>query len=114
LGSWAARTRAAYRANRLADNQVTALDALGFAIDPVAANWEHAFSVAARFAAEHGHLRPASDFRSQDVTLADWLAKQRQHRRRGTLPADYEARLTALGIQWEIPQPTWEQRLDEL
>jgi len=113
LGSWVSATRTAYREQRLAPDRVIALHKIDFVVDAIAQKWERGFAVAAAFHAEHGHLRPPSEYRRDDVTLAKWLGKQRTAHTRGTLSADRQDRLTAIGMIWERTS-AWQDSLPAL
>lgn len=101
LGTWASGIRVAYRDVRLSEAQIAQLDTVGFNPDARQALWEHQFSVAEKFYRAYGHLEPPQGYRSEEVSLGPWLSQHRIARRNGTLDPDREARLTAIGMEWQ-------------
>ncbi|UJW28720.1 Helicase associated domain protein [Saccharothrix sp. AJ9571] len=115
LGAWVSSVRTALRTGNLATDQAEALDKIGFGVDIHTARWEHAFAVATTFAAEHGHLEPARDFRRDEVSLQLWLYQQRKARAANTLDPAREARLTAIGMRWHHKNShAWDERLAQI
>ncbi|MBF6425660.1 hypothetical protein GV791_26690 [Nocardia cyriacigeorgica] len=105
LGSWLHRCRQAHRDGTLADYRAAALRALGVDLglsrsEQLAENLETWLRALAAFREEHGHVRvPVAYVTSDGRKLGSWLATCRTSHRKGTLPVERTADLTALGVE---------------
>ena len=87
--------------DKLTDDQIAQLDALGMDWDPAQTRWNANLAALTRFHAEYGHLDVPDDYTSDHgVQLAPMINYYRVQHRRGTLAADRAAALDALGIDW--------------
>ena len=112
LGSWVNRQRTNQKT--LSPDRRQRLDALGFAWDVLALQWEEGFDHLARYRQDKGdclvpatYRDPASGFR-----LGGWVSAQRTNQK--TLSPEYRQRLNALGFAWDPLAAQWEQGFDHL
>ncbi|MEV4441334.1 Helicase associated domain protein [Streptomyces sp. NPDC049577] len=112
LGPWIAQLRYRRRRGRLSPQQIELLDELGMVWDPYAAAFAAVLQEAARFRAEHGHLRiPATYQTPSGYTLGRWLEKRRRLYADGTIRPEEQAALEALGVHWpkiDIAAEAWQ------
>jgi hypothetical protein len=111
LGRWVHRQRN----NRdISAERKARLDALGFDWNPHDTAWEDGLEHLRAFVNEHKHCRFRADYKSPDgYCLGSWVRTQRKTRE--TLSADREARLNALGFDWDSYYDTaWENGLEHL
>jgi superfamily II DNA or RNA helicase len=65
--------------------------------------WWEGLGAARRYHARHGHLDlRVADTDEQDWPLGEWLAQQRNYRKRGWLSAERVATLDAVGMRWDV------------
>ncbi|MFF7115464.1 Helicase associated domain protein [Streptomyces albogriseolus] len=70
--------------------------------------WWEGYGAALQYRSAHGHLNIPLRHRTSDgFQLGQWLVKQRQHYRKGWLPADRVAALEKLGIVWDPGDARW-------
>lgn len=73
--------------------------------------WWDSYAAAARYAAEHGHLRVPQRYRDpHGVALGTWLKVQRVSARR--LPPDRRAALDEIGMVWHNHHDAWDRMAD--
>jgi Helicase associated domain len=106
LGGWVGEQRV-NRDIRFPERKAR-LDALGFDWDPHRMAWEKGFEHLQAYAREYENCRVPHQYKSPDgYSLGGWVLKQRQ--KRDTLPAEREARLDALGFDWDPHRMAWEE-----
>jgi lysozyme family protein len=111
LGGWVMEQR--QNRGTLSADRKARLDALGFDWDPSETAWEQGFEHLLAYAQEYKNCRVPHLYKSSDgYGLGSWVLKQRQNR--GTLSADREARLDALGFDWNPHDTDWEQGFEHL
>ena len=100
LGSWLASLRRRRNAGeRLPEDRVGQLDAMGMVWDRHGLRFESNFKMAEEYFAKHGHLE--ADPKTEDGRpLSQWLQRARRARERGGLDGAQIARLDALGMRW--------------
>ena len=117
LGSWICNRRADYAKARkrsgLTEDQIRRLNALGMIWNRVDFGFERGYASAARYAAEHGHLRvPAGYVDAEGFKLGAWLNNQRA--RRDALSPDDRERLENLGLCWgNRHEEQWERAYEQ-
>ena len=116
LGLWVQAQRVALRAGRLSAGRLARLEALdweaGRRTPPdrramvaqaraqrSAAIWDARYNELATFRQTHGHTRVPAD--QEHGGLYRWTRNQRIDKRTGTLRPEYQARLDALGFEWQ-------------
>jgi hypothetical protein len=68
------------------------------------AAWERGYAAAKRYKETHGDLDAPHRHKENGTNLGTWLSAQRAARRAGTLCAERERRLDALGMIWDVRQ----------
>ena len=105
LGNWVVWQRG--NKNRLDDEQIARLDALGFSWDPYKEQWEQGFSALEAYKREFGHCLVKSGTEYAGIKLAIWVGTQRSRKHR--LSEEQIARLDELGFVWDATTEQWEQ-----
>lgn len=101
-GNWLTRQRTARRNGKLSPEHERLLDELGIDWEPnnaVERAWNEKFNMLLEYEKEHGTL----DVPQSEGALGTWVAKQRQLKKKGKLPAEREQRLNEIGFIWESP-----------
>ncbi|MBD0743616.1 DEAD/DEAH box helicase [Streptomyces sp. CBMA152] len=72
-------------------------------------SWWDGYAAASTWHAEHGHLDiPLRHSTAAGFKLGQWLAKQREFRRKGWLAPDRVQSLEKLGITWDPSEARWQ------
>jgi len=113
LDEWMHARRREYTAGTLSPDRIEALNALGFEWTPRKASDERGRAAAAAYYQAHGHLRVPQRHEAAGIYLWGWLETQRRRHAAGTLDADLERELTALGMDWQpaTSRPGWDAGL---
>ncbi|WP_284741668.1 DEAD/DEAH box helicase [Amycolatopsis sp. RTGN1] len=110
--------RTARTKNKLSEDKIADLDALGLDWNPLSAReqqWQAAYEAVRVFHTQHGHLDiPPGHSIGDGADLDNWLAYQKAKHGRGQLPADRAKLLDALGIEWPAPSDPWDRAIAEL
>lgn len=115
LGQWLVKQRQFHRKGWLPADRITALEKAGMVWDPSEARWAASYEKAVAWHAEHGHIDvPMTLAGGVRDRLGQWIVRQRQYRRDGTLAADRIERLNALGMIWDHRDSAWQKNLDAL
>ena len=102
LGGWVRGRRQGRKRGRLSEDQVAALDAMGFVWDRFGEDFARGLAALQAFVADHGHARVPQSYRTQNgFALGSWVNGRRQDRRRGGLTEEQVAVLDALGLVWD-------------
>jgi DNA-binding TFAR19-related protein (PDSD5 family) len=111
LGTWLSSQRS--RKDRLTQEQVQRLDALGLVWDPHAEQWEQGMKELSTYKEEHGDcLVPRGHKTTSGHKLGSWVSNQRG--RIDRLTPEQVQRLDALGFVWDTLAEQWEQGFKEL
>jgi hypothetical protein len=114
LGTWCGTRRAERRAGKLSAERIAALDALGFAWDPVRETFEHGVDELAAYIEAHGDARvPQQHATASGFRLGGWCTSRRMDRRAGKLSTERIAALDALGFVWDQVQEDFDRGLAE-
>ena len=79
--------------------------------------WEVSFAELAKFKEEHGHCDVPTYLGGRGSPrnrLGVWVSDQRSRRRKGTLSPARVARLSALGLVWDVREADWEDKFADL
>lgn len=115
LGLWVGNLRQSRKKGRVSGEQVTALDALGFAWNPHAENFARGLEALRAYVAAAGHARVPAKHRTADgYRLGAWVDRRRQERRAERLPAEQVAALDRVGFVWDPYTEEAERGLGEL
>ncbi len=107
LGTWVSKQRHVYKKGRLSEERVARLEALGFVLDLLTANWEEMFQALVAFKENQGHCGVPQGW-SENPQLGTWVNRQRQAFRKGKLSEGQVARLEDLGVEWDPVTADWE------
>jgi len=117
LSSWVAHIRKLWKEGKLSRERIKKLELLGFTIIDHDAvnndNWEKMFSSMCEFKSNYGHCNVPQRWDKNPV-LANWIANQRQLKRKNRLKSDYLRRLNEIGFIWHTQADLWEKRFAEL
>ena len=117
LSSWVAHIRKLWKEGKLTRERIKKLELLGFTIidhDAVKNdNWEKMFSSLCEFKSNYGHCNVPQRWDKNPV-LANWIANQRQLKRKNRLTSDYLRRLNEIDFIWYTRADLWEKRFAEL
>ena len=99
LGSWVDKIRK--KKDKLTPEQKSRLDSIGF-VWQVTDEWEYRFSKAEQYYLTNGKLplEPKQCKNNDELNICRWLRRQLVKRRNGTLQAEKEKRLSAIGMDW--------------
>ena len=109
MGRWVADQRTARKNEKLCEDRVQKLDALGFDW-ALKLTWNERLDELTKYKAEHGHCNVPRSHES----LGRWVDKQRVKRKKGKLLSEERVqKLGDIGFVWN-PTPSWDERLGEL
>lgn len=119
LGEWLMKERHRYASGRLPASRIAALNELGMIWDTEAVAWEEGLAAAQKFYADNGHLKvPVNHtYCGRDgivCSLATFLQRQREYRRKGKLSADRVEALEAIAVDWSPGNTKWKSICGEL
>jgi superfamily II DNA or RNA helicase len=121
LANFVVVQRQARKKNKLSEDQIRMLDALGFIWNGWVAVWEQRYDELCKYKALHGDCNIPNDF-PENPPLGSWVNTQRHLRRSDMLNEERIARLDEIGFEWN-PVATyvrskadtaWDRRFDEL
>jgi hypothetical protein len=116
LGQWVHGQRNALR-SKIGDDRARRLEALpGWSWDIGNARWEDGFSSLKQFIERQGHARvPPGRTDNDGFPLGQWVAVQRQFRKKGWLPTDRAQRLDSLPHwTWKPHEARWDEAFSRL
>lgn len=109
LSSWMNRIRRERVAGTLSDEQITALDSIGFDWTTPADRWNSMFTALADYQRTHGDCKVPNNW-PENPTLATWVRSQQQKLYDETIKPELRQRLEAIGF---VRQPDktdpWEE-----
>jgi superfamily II DNA or RNA helicase len=105
LGGWVSTQRLSN--DKLSDERMARLKALGFDWDPQETSWKEGFEHLLNYLKEHKDCNVRQQFKSPDgYKLGQWVGLQRI--KHDKLPAEKKAKLDALGFDWDPITTLWE------
>ena len=104
LAKWVSHQRA--RRSRLSAEQVSLLDAIGFAWNARESRWEEMFSELKAFQSMEGHADVPKKW-PRNPALAKWVRAQRKMMADGDLDSIKEQRLNAVGFRIQLREDLW-------
>ena len=112
LGGWVSAQRTNQKT--LSPECRQRLDALGFAWDPLAAQWEEGFDHLVRYRERNRHCLVPVSYRDPvtHYRLGTWINSQRTNQK--TLSPERRQRLDTLGFAWDVLALQWEEGFDHL
>ncbi|WP_163720926.1 DEAD/DEAH box helicase [Mycolicibacterium psychrotolerans] len=116
LGGWVNTQRLAHFEGTMTPSRRERLENVsGWSWDARAENWERAFGLVEDYVREHGNARVPHSHRVKGIALGAWVVTQRMQRKKGTLPAKRQQRLSSLpGWIWDYAQGQWDDALAAL
>jgi superfamily II DNA or RNA helicase len=115
LGRWCSKRRQEQKRGELAVERIAALDALGFAWEPLDDDWQQGLAALEEFVDQRGDARvPHTHETEAGFRLGAWCGTRRQDRRRGKVAAERIKALDALGFVWDPFEDDWQQGLAAL
>ena len=110
LGTWVTEQR--FKKTWKKPDHVARLTSLGFSWDPIAEDWEVAFSALQKFRKREGHCRVPGNHKEDGLGLGTWISEQRLKKAR--LAPDKVERLNRLGMLWDPRTQRWEAAFSKL
>jgi superfamily II DNA or RNA helicase len=115
---WVANIRQRRKDGTLSADRIAVLDALDFDWAPSSRedDWPAAVAVAESYYQKHGNVSMPRDtvWGEPSIPLGQWIARQRQAHRDGTLTEGQISTLDALGMVWAPLDDRWMARADQL
>ncbi|MBF0628482.1 MAG: helicase associated domain-containing protein [Magnetococcales bacterium] len=108
LYGWVKAQRLAREKEKLDEEKLARLVALGFLWDPREAAWEEMLLALTRFQQTRNHCLVPAQW-AQDPALARWVDQQRRDYRIKLLKPDQIQRLESLGFVWDSKAIFWEE-----
>ena len=108
LAEWCQRQRNVYKNKKLLPDRLKRLEDIGFAWDPLVANWEEMFAALVNFKQSHGDFKVPKKW-DENPTLGDWCQKQRNIYKSNKLSPDRIKRLEDIGFEWNPLDARWEK-----
>eukprot|EP00957_Ditylum_brightwellii_P173867 13236795-Ditylum_brightwellii.AAC.1 len=86
--------------NAVSSDRILKLNSIGFIWDPLEHAWIEKFNQLRAFKAQNGHCNvPRSD--AQNVSLAQWVNKQRVLYKKNAVSSDHIQQLNSIGFVWD-------------
>lgn len=98
LANWVKIQRSLYRKEKLSEQKIAQLNALGFEWTTFKANWQAQYDKLLRYKKKYGHCN-ITDTRCKNKRLTAWLGTQRAEYKKGRLNPARVTLLESLGIQ---------------
>lgn len=110
LGVWIANQRTAYRQNRLTDEKIQKLKAIGMHWSVLHDRWQTGYEHAKAFFERYGNLNVPKTFACEDgYPLCEWVKTQRSAYRDGKLSEEREQLLREIGMIWNMNDSRWDE-----
>ncbi len=110
LGKWVLNQRSIR--NKLSNDRIQRLDAIGFCWDVDAEVWEKYFTLLAEFHKREGHSEVPQRHKEAGISLGTWVNNLRHKKEK--IPADKIKRLDALGFPWNPHASNWDKYFNVL
>ncbi len=118
LGHWISNQRSNYlypdQYHKVTDEQAKLLESIGMIWKPLEERWEISFTIAQKYFIEHGDLLIPQKYKTDDgYCLGEWIASQRELKRKGKLEQAKIDRLDSIGMDWLTPMArVWENHFE--
>jgi len=96
LGTWVVKQRKDFKEGKLYQARQERLKSLGFAWNPLEAQWERNYALLSLFHAREGHAYVPAKYEEEGVRLGTWVRKQRQYLDAGKLDRSRKERMETL------------------
>lgn len=114
LGYWCSETRIAYNRGELSQEQIDALNDIGFIWDVVFYLWNKRFEEYKAYVKETGNYFPRTDCIHNGNKVGSWFLGQRKERKRGNLNPIYEKILLDYYPDFFKERDGWLNRKDKV
>jgi len=111
LGAWVANQRQNLRRGILSSERKAQLDGIGFQWTVQDTQWESRFSELLAYKAEYGDANVPQHWHTR---LGQWVSKQRQLIKNGSLTIEQKMRLEEIGFTLDDFEFRWEEKFNEL
>lgn len=113
LANWCQRQRNLYKNKKLLPDRLKRLEDIGFAWDPLVANWEVMFAALVNYKQIHGDFKVPPKW-DEIPTLGDWFQQQRSAYKCNKLSPERTKRLEDIGFEWNPLDARWEKMFTAL
>lgn len=105
LGRWVSRQRVSYKKNKLTDEQITMLEAIGmdWKLEVSYKSWDEAYKLAVQYFIENSNLNIRTDYiTSCGYNLGAWIYLQRKNFIKDKLTEEQIEKLNLIGMIWNV------------
>jgi len=128
LKRWCTQQRKLRSAGQLSDHQIDRLTSVGFDWLPVRGkraakasgqrqtrvrSWQHMFDDLVEYFKIHGDYNVPQRWIA-NPELGRWVMSQRSAKRQGTLSAEHERKLSAIGFNWRVHEVSWDKMFEKM
>ena len=121
LGSWVKEQRSSYRRGILSEERIKRLNDIGFEWVRIShtssrASWEKMFAELKEYRNKHGDCNITANYRVNNLSLGNWVQRQRQKYKIKQLSEDQIKRLEDTGVKWslKVSKLPWDEMFAEL
>lgn len=107
LGRWISEQRSVYAEGKLNAERIRRFETIGIPWNIFFDNWNYAYDLLENYKKEHESINLTKRETYLDFRLGDWLVKQRQSYKKGTLSEYRINKLTNLGVVWNVNEQSW-------
>jgi len=108
LGIWLNTQRRNKKKGVLDGDLEARLTSLGVVWEVYTQQWEDTFALLVKYKGRKGDCNVPREHKEDGENLGFWLQWQRKNKKKGVLDSDLEARLTSLGVVWDVYAQQWE------
>ena len=117
LGKWISKQRIAKKQDTLNKEREEKLFAIGMIFNVHEEQWEKMYALAEKYYEHYGNLKIPFNFKTingyehdeEGVSLGIWLSKQRAFQKKRMLNKDYEEKLLAIGMIFDVLEARWNE-----
>ncbi len=106
LGTWVGTQRSLRKAGKLSNDRIRMLDQLSFTWHPDEDFWDEQFKELKSFQKVEGHCLVPRRYSKQ---LSQWVFRQRDYRKAGTISELQVKRLDSIGFVWDVLERQWDE-----
>ncbi len=107
LANWVGVQRNTYKENKISQERISKLEAVGFDWDPINSAWEEMFSNLCKFKEETGHCNVPAGY-SENMALGSWVTNLRVLYNNKKLEKQRITRLETMGFDWDPINSAWD------
>ena len=113
LANWVGVQRNTYKENKISQERISKLEALGFDWDPINTAWDKMFTNLCRFKEANNHCNVPSTY-SENAALSSWVTNVRVLYKNNVLEKKRIERLEEIGFVWDPITSVWEEMFSSL